>query len=82
MERSEVQQRVKTVVARVLEIDESEIADTSNFIFDLGADSAQSIEMVASFEEEFDIDMDEDAAMAVQNVGDAVDFISNLVASN
>jgi acyl carrier protein len=42
---------------------------------DLGAESVQSIELVAAFEEEFDIDMDEEAALGVKNVGDAVKFI-------
>ena len=39
----------------------------------------QSIELVAAFEEEFDIDMDEQAALAVKNVGDAVQFIEEIV---
>ena len=42
---------------------------------DLGAESIQSVELVAAFEVEFDIEMDEDAALHVQTVGDAVDFI-------
>ena len=75
MERSEVQDRVKNVIASVLEIEETAIGDDANFIFDLGADSMQSIELVAAFEEEFDIEMDEDKALEVQTVADAVDFI-------
>jgi len=79
MERSEVEARVKQTIARVLEIDESQIAPEHNFVFDLGADSRQSVELVAAFEEEFDIEMDEDEALAVQSVGDAVDFIAAIV---
>lgn len=79
MDRQEVKQRIKEVIARVLEIDVEEVSDDDNFIFDLGADSAQSIELVAGFEEEFDIEMDEDKALEVQNVSDAVDFIANYV---
>ena len=45
-------------------------------IFDLGADSMQSLELVAAFEEEFDIEMDEDKALEVQTVGNAADFIA------
>jgi len=48
----------------------------SAFTTDLGAESVQSVELVASFEEEFGIEMDEDAALSVQTVGDAVDFIT------
>ena len=63
----------------MLEIEESEIAPGHNFIFDLGADSRQSVELVAAFEEEFDIEMDEDEALSVQNVGDAVELIASVV---
>ena len=76
MEKQEVQSRVKQVVSRVLKMDESEIADEANFIFDLGADSMQSLELVAGFEEEFDIEMDVEKAQEVQTVGGAVDFIA------
>lgn len=75
MDRSEVQNRVKKVIASVLEIEKSTIGDEANFIFDLGADSMQSIELVAAFEEEFDIEMDEDKALEIQTVSDTVDFI-------
>lgn len=76
MEKEEVKQRVKKVVASVLKINESEVADEANFIFDLGADSVQSIQLVAAFEEEFNIEMDEDQAVAVQTISGAVDFIA------
>ena len=76
MAKSDVHARVKSVIARVLKLDESRIADTANFIFDLGADSMQSLELVAAFEEEFDIEMDEDKALDVQTVDEAVLFIS------
>ena len=67
--------RVVKVIAEVLEMDESMINEEANFIFDLGADSMQSLQLVAGFEEEFDIEMDEDKALEVQTVGDAVTFI-------
>jgi acyl carrier protein len=79
MEKSEVDTRVRKVIATVLEIEGSEIKETSNFVFDLGADSQQSVELVAAFEEEFSIDMDEDEALAVQSVGDAVEFIAKVI---
>jgi acyl carrier protein len=49
-----------------------------SFTEDLGAESIQSIELVAMFEEEFGIEMDEDAALAVQTVGEAVEFITGI----
>ena len=76
MEKNEILTRVKTVVSNVLKIDSSEITDDANFIFDLGADSMQSVELVAGFEEEFDIEMDQDRALEVQNIDDAVNFIA------
>lgn len=76
MENSEVKDRIKKVVARVLKMDESEITDDANFIFDLGADSMQSMLLIAAFEEEFEIEMDVEKAQEVQTIGGAVDFIS------
>jgi acyl carrier protein len=76
MDKEEIKSRVKKVTAQVLEMDESEISDNANFSSDLGAVSLQSIRLVAGFEEEFDINMDEDKALQVTNVSDAVTFIS------
>ncbi len=76
MEKQEILSRVKNVVSHVLKIDSSEIPDNANFVFDLGADSMQSVELAAGFEEEFDIEMDQEKALEVQNIRDAVDFIA------
>ncbi len=73
-----VEERVIAVTADVLRIDASEIKSQSVFSTDLGAESVQSVELVAMFEEEFDIEMDEDAALSVENVGDAVEFITKV----
>ena len=75
-----VVERVKKVVAGQLKVDESEINDSSHFVKDLGAESIQSIELVAAFEEEFDIEMEEDAALQVETVGKAVEFIKKAMA--
>ena len=77
MEKNEILVRVKEVVSSVLNIDSSEITDDANFVFDLGADSMQSVELVAGFEEEFDIEMDQDKALEIQNIDDAVSFIAS-----
>jgi len=73
-----VEERVKAVTAKVLKINTAQIREESNFTVDLGASSVQSIELVAMFEEEFGIEMDEDAALAVESVGTAVEFITNV----
>ena len=77
MEKEEIKQRIKKVVAKVLKIDEWEIADDANFIFDLGADSMQSMLLIAAFEEEFDIEMDVEKAQEVQTIEGAVEFIAD-----
>ncbi len=71
-----VEDRVVAVTASVLKLDPSEIKSEQEFAADLGAESVQSMELMAMFEEEFGIEMDEDGALAVQNVGDAVAFIT------
>jgi len=73
-----VEQRVRSITAKVLKLDPSEIRLEDNFTEDLGAESVQSIELVAMFEEEFGIEMNEDAALAVQTVGEAVEFITDV----
>ena len=77
MHIEEVKTRVKKVIAEVLEKNLSEIADNANFVTDLGATSLQSIRMIAGFEEEFDIEMDEDKSLQVQSVSEAVTFINS-----
>jgi len=55
------------------------IKESSRFVQDLGAESVQSIELVAAFEEEFELEMEEEAALSVKTVGDAVRFIDALL---
>jgi acyl carrier protein len=76
MDKDEIKRRVKKITARVLEIDESEISDDANFSFDLGASSMQSMLLVAGYQEEFNIELDEEKSLEVQTVSEAVDFIS------
>jgi len=79
MDKSEIHQRVVKVTCQVLGIDEEMVKPDSHFVFDLGAESTQSVELVAAFEGEFDIEMDEDSALSVQTVGEAVDYIAGYV---
>ena len=77
MNIEEVNARVKKVIAHVLEKNVSDIGDDANFVTDLGASSIQSIRLVAGFEEEFNIEMDEDKSLQVQTVSGAVTFINS-----
>ncbi len=75
MERVQIKERVYKVIGQVLEIDPAQIQEEHTFAADLGAESVQSVELMAGFEEEFEIEMDEDEALSVQTVGKAIDFI-------
>lgn len=71
--------RVTRVTGRVLGLEPSEIRPADHFVFDLGAESVQSLELVAAFEEEFGIDMKQEEALAVQTVEGAAAYISRFV---
>jgi acyl carrier protein len=72
----DVRERVTKVVAQTLKVEAAAMSDDSRFVEDLGAESMQSVELIAAFEEEFDIEIDEQEAMDVKTVGKAVDFIT------
>ncbi len=76
---SDTRERVVKVASQILKVDPARITDDARFVEDLGAESIQSVELVAAFEEEFDIDMDEEAALAVRSVGNAVEFIDKIL---
>lgn len=75
-----VEERVKEVTAQVLKLNPDQIKLEDSFTADLGAESVQSIELVAMFEEEFGIEMDEDAALSIETVGKAAEFIAQVCA--
>lgn len=72
----DVRDRVIKVVAETLKVEPARIDDSTRFVEDLGAESMQSVELIAAFEEEFDIEMDEEEALDVKTVGKAVGFIT------
>ena len=76
---SDVESRVKDVVRRTLKVDLARITDDARFVEDLGAESIQSVELVAAFEEEFNIEMDEEDALDVKTVGKAIEFIEKML---
>ncbi|MDD4889114.1 MAG: acyl carrier protein [Phycisphaerae bacterium] len=79
MTRDDVEKKVKEITARVLKVDINKIETKHRFAQDLGAESIQSIELVAAFEDGFEIEMDEDEALTVTAVGPAVDYIFKVV---
>ena len=74
---SDVQERVKTIVVEHLDVEDDKVTMEASFIDDLGADSLDNVELVMAFEEEFDIEIPDDAAEHIQTVGDAVKYIEN-----
>jgi len=68
------------MVVEHLDVEEDKVTKTANFIEDLGADSLDNVELVMAFEEEFDIEIPDDAAETIQTVGDAVKFITEATA--
>ena len=73
---SEVFERVKKIVIERLEAPAEKVTEKASFIDDLGADSLDNVELVMAFEEEFGIEIPDDAAEHIQTVGDAVKFIT------
>ena len=69
------EEKVKKIVMDHLGIEESKISLDSKFIDDLGADSLDTVELVMAFEEQFDIEIPDDAAETILTVQNAVDFI-------
>ena len=77
---SEIGERVKKIVVEHLGVEPEKVVDNASFIDDLGADSLDTVELVMAFEEEFGIEIPDDAAESIQTVGDAVKFISERAA--
>ena len=70
-----VQERVIDIVATQLGVSKEQITPETSFINDLGADSLDTVELVMELEEEFEINIPDDAAEKIQTVGQAVEFI-------
>lgn len=75
-EMSDVAEQVKKIVVEHLGVDASKVVENASFIDDLGADSLDTVELVIAFEEEFSIEIPDDAAETILTVADAVKFIS------
>lgn len=72
---SDIAERVKKIVVEHLGVDAAKVTDNASFIDDLGADSLDTVELVMAFEEEFGVEIPDDAAEKIVTVKDAVAFI-------
>jgi len=72
---SDIAESIKKIVVEHLEVDADKVTENASFIDDLGADSLDNVELVMAFEEEFDVEIPDDAAETIQTVGDAIKFV-------
>lgn len=75
MGRKETLDQVVKIVADELNVDISEVAESSRFIEDLGADSLDQVELIMKLEESFDLEVPEEDAEKMQTVKDVVDYV-------
>ena len=78
---SDIADRVKKIVIEHLGVEAAQANEGAKFIDDLGADSLDTVELVMAFEEEFGIEIPDDAAESIVTVGDAVKYIDKANAS-
>ncbi len=72
-------EKIKEIIAEQLNIDEDTITMESSFREDLGADSLDVVELVMAVEEEFDVEFDDEEAENITTVGDAVNYITEIM---
>ena len=74
-------EKLKKIIAEVLNVDEEEITMETTFVDDLGADSLDVFQIIMGLEEEFDIEIPNEEAEKIVTVGDAVEQIKNALHS-
>ena len=72
---SDIEARVKKIIAEQLGVPESDVTNEKAFVADLGADSLDTVELVMEFEDEFDLNIPDEDAEKIQTVGDAIKYI-------
>ena len=75
MSQEDILERVSQIVTQQLSTEALDVKPESNFTNDLGADSLDTVELVMALEEEFEIEIPDEAAEKIATVGDAVDYI-------
>ncbi len=73
---SDVAERVRKIVVEHLGVEAEKVTEDASFIDDLGADSLDTVELVMAFEDEFGVEIPDDAAEKILTVKDAISFIS------
>lgn len=78
---SDIAESVKKIVVEHLGVEPEKVTENASFIDDLGADSLDTVELVMAFEEEFEVEIPDDAAETILTVGDAIKFIKENASS-
>jgi acyl carrier protein len=73
--QKEIIEKVKQIISEQLGVEEAEVTPSASFVDDLGADSLDTVELVMALEENFDIEIPDDAAEKIRTVQDAIDYI-------
>jgi acyl carrier protein len=81
MSQEDIYEKVKKIVVEQLSVEEAEVKPEASFANDLGADSLDTVELVMALEEEFDIEIPDEAAEGIATVQAAVDYINSKVAA-
>ncbi len=76
-----VEERVRTIICDQLAVEADKVTLKASFIDDLGADSLDIVELVMTMEEEFDLDIPDEDAEKLKNVGDVIEYINTKTAS-
>jgi len=76
MAATQIEAKVKNIIAEQLGVGEDEIKPESNFVEDLGADSLDIVELVMAMEEEFEVEIPDEEAENIKTVGDAIKYIN------
>lgn len=79
---SDVEERVKKIVAEQLSVGEDQVTGEASFVDDLGADSLDTVELVMALEEEFELDIPDEEAEKIVSVQDAINYIDSHSDSN
>jgi acyl carrier protein len=82
MSQADLFERVKEIVVEQLGVEPEKVTPQANFANDLNADSLDTVELVMALEEEFDIEIPDEAAEKITTVQEALDYITNKVAAS
>ena len=77
MENTDVEQRIRKIVAEQLGVNEGDVKNESSFVNDLGADSLDTVELVMELEEEFDCEIPDEEAEKINTVQEAIDYVNS-----